>query len=452
VTGTIPLEVRLQTWKRSRQAFREQLVLPDGRQFGAIMADFQRADFEALDSGQCQHGYLERPRGASKTTDVAAEAVCELFLGSPGGRLYGAAVDRDQAALLHEAAGAWIRRTPLLANAVEVERWRIVVPTTDTVLTVLAADAPSAWGLQPTWICCDELAQWPASSGEELWHALFTASGKRRARVLVITTPGWDRASLCWRVREIAQREPSWYFCTRSEPAPWVNPAWLEEQRRSLPPHAFERLHLGRWVEGAGAFLTATEVEAIFDPTLQPAAQRMDDASHALGLDLGLTRDCTVAAVVHRDPRTGHMIVDALRTWMGAPSTPVDLPEVETEVGRLARTFGAPVILDPYQAALLGQRLHLAGVDVVEYPFTSESRRRLFGLLLQLVKDRHLRCFPHKELRFELLALEVSETASGWRADHRPGRHDDHVVAVALAAQRLSTDSRRVYGVHYGID
>jgi hypothetical protein len=31
----------------------------------------------------------------------------------------------------------------------------------------------------------------------------------------------------------------------------------------------------------------------------------------------------------------------------------------------------------------------------------------------------------------------VQETAAGWRVDHRVGRHDDHVVAVALALAGL---------------
>ncbi|MDR7555506.1 MAG: hypothetical protein QN157_07855 [Armatimonadota bacterium] len=127
----------------------------------------------------------------------------------------------------------------------------------------------------------------------------------------------------------------------------------------------------------------------------------------------------------------------------------MDLVDVEAEVAGLAQIFGASVVIDPYQAALLGQRLHRAAVRVMEHPFTAESRRRLFGLLLQLVKDRHLRCFPHNDLQRELLALEVSETASGWRVDHRLGRHDDHVVA--WAAQALTATRELIYGVDYGI-
>src|SRR2546426_10307417 len=133
----------------NRMQFREQLVLPDGRRFGEAMAAFQRQTFEGFDSGR-PHGYIERGRGSAKTSDGEAEGTCELLLGPEGGRLYVVAVDRDQAGLLHESMAGWIRRTPRLLDAVQVERWRIIVPERDSILTVLAADGPSAYGLQPT--------------------------------------------------------------------------------------------------------------------------------------------------------------------------------------------------------------------------------------------------------------------------------------------------------------
>ena len=417
--------------------FREKLVLLDGRTFGEAMATFQREDFAALDSGAFRHAYLERPRGHSKTTDVAAEAVVELFLGPPGGRLYAAAVDRDQAALLHESAVGLIRRTPRLSEAIRIERWRIILPARDSMLTVLSADAPSAYGLQPTWIACDELAQWPDDRGEELWNALWTATGKRSARMIVITTAGWDQTSLCWRVREMAQREPDWYFSSRGQCAPWIDPNWLEQQRRTLPPHVFARLHESRWVEGAGAFLTAAEVASIFDASLRPMLSRPPGATLCvIGVDLGLTHDRAVATVAFKDAHKA-LVVAYIRSWEGRRSEPVSLASVEEEVLRLAREFQAEVIVDPYQAALMAERLRAKGVRVTEYAFTAESRRKLFGVLLQVVKDGLLRSFPHEELRRELLSLEVTESSAGWRVDHRPGRHDDHVVSLALAVHGL---------------
>lgn len=36
-----------------------------------------------------------------------------------------------------------------------------------------------------------------------------------------------------------------------------------------------------------------------------------------------------------------------------------------------------------------------------------------------------------------MLSMEVTQTATGWRADHRKGQHDDHLFAVMLAAHHL---------------
>ncbi len=414
-------------------AFRDALIMPDGRRFGTCMADFQREDFKALDSGRWRHGYLERGRGGSKTTDLAAEAVCELFLGDNGGRLYASATDRDQAGLLHEAAVGWLRRTPGLSRVCRVERWRIILPLKDAILTVLAADERSAWGLQPTWICADELAMWPEGSGEELWHALFTAAPKRNARVLTISTPGWDRTSLCWRVRELADASPNWYFSVQAQPAPWIPPERLEEMRQSLPVNVYERLFGCRWVEGSGGFLLADEVDKIFGDV--PAGP----GETIIGLDVGVAHDRTVLAAVRRDQATGLIAVDHLETWQPRPGRPVDLIEVEDAIATLAKRLGVGVVYDPFQAVLLTQRLQARGVRTIEFPFTQANRQRLFSVLLDVVRNGRLKSRPHTELRKELLTLEVEATAAGtWRVDHRPGRFDDHVVAVGLGVQAVA--------------
>src|SRR5712692_1982464 len=295
-------------WRRAetmnRMQFREQLILPDGRTFGQAMAVFQRVDFAGLDAGR-PHAYLERGRGSSKTTDVAAEAVCALFLGPEAGRLYAVGVDKDQAGLLHEAAVGWIRRTPRLLDAVQIERWRIIVPERDSILSVLAADAPSTWGLQPTNVYADEFAQWPEGTGEDMWHALWSAMPKRKGRMTIITTPGWDFTSLCWRVREMAQKSASWFFSVQPDPAPWLDRQWLAEMRETLPGHVYGRLFEARWISGAGGFLTQSEVDAIFTTDL-PAGP----GAVAVGLDVGITRDRTALAVVRHDQATGLLAGD----------------------------------------------------------------------------------------------------------------------------------------------
>lgn len=146
-----------------------------------------------------------------------------------------------------------------------------MVTATGSRLRVLTADAPSAYGLRPDWIAVDELAEWRTRA---LWDSLWSAMGKRaRCRMLVITTPGWDRTGIAWEVRQVAEREANWYLASRGPCAGWIDPAWRAQQERTLPSHVFARLHLGRWVEGAGAFLSAAEVDGVFI-TGRPAARK----------------------------------------------------------------------------------------------------------------------------------------------------------------------------------
>jgi len=413
-----------------RMHFREDLLLEGGNRLGDVMDGWQREDFEALDDSAHRHAYLERPRGHSKTGDVATEAVVELFLGGPERELFCVAVDEDQAGILFRDVVGKIRRRPDLNAKVAIGKREITVKATRSTLTVLSSDAPSAFGLRPSWLALDEMAEWRK---RDLWDALWSATGKKRdCRVLVISTAGWDKASIAWEVRRIAETEADWLFSSRGQCASWISPAWLDQQKRTLPPHVFARLHLNLWVDNVGAFLTGAEVDGVFVDDLPDGI-----GPRAIGLDLGLSKDKSVLSVVRRDP-SGLVVVEGLTTWAGQHGEKVDLTVVEDEVAALAAKVKAPVVVDPWQAVLLAQRLRARRLPVIEFAFTGDGRRKIFGTMLDLIRNGRLRSRPHEELRRELLGLEVQQTASGWRVDHRAGRHDDHVVSIALAAQRVA--------------
>ena len=79
------------------------VVDDQGRRWGEIATDRQREDAEALlDPTGPRFSYYTRPRGGSKTTDLAAVlAVSLMFLSRPSDRAFAFASDRDQARLLH---------------------------------------------------------------------------------------------------------------------------------------------------------------------------------------------------------------------------------------------------------------------------------------------------------------------------------------------------------------
>jgi hypothetical protein len=412
-------------------AFRQEAItIEDGTPWGRVAEPWQLEDFAALDSGKYRHAYIERPRGHAKTFDIGTEAVKELILGRPGQRLYCAAADEDQARLLFDDAREKFERNPLLRNSVKILSREITVPATGSRLRVLAGDAPSAYGLRPDWIAVDELAEWTKRA---LWDSLWTATGKRPScRMLVISTAGWDRTSVAWEVRQHAEKETDWYFRSREQCASWIDSRWLQQQERTLPRHVFARLHLNQWVEGVGAWLSYHEVDRIFSNVDIPMIGDV-----VIGLDLGVAHDRTVASVLRR---AGDVIfVDALHAWEGSGAHRISLSEVEEAIEELIRRHSAPLVADPWQALLMIERLRRKGFRVVDFNFSAENRRKLFSVMLDLVRTGRLKSRPHDELRRELLGLEVQERASGYRVDHRPGRHDDFVMAVGLAAQHLAS-------------
>ena len=254
---------KLKRWKKDRMAFRKEvIILEDGKPFGESIEPWQEEDFAELDKKETQHAYFERPRGHSKTGDLGTEAVTELVLGPPNQRLYCCAADEDQAKLLFQDVKEKFARSPLLRNSLKITAKELTMKATGSKLRVLAADAPSAYGLRPDLIMVDELAEWTKRG---LWDSLWSATGKRpNCRMLVISSAGWDKTSICWEVREIAENEADWYLKPRGQCASWIKKSWLEQQRRTLPAHVFARLHESRWVDGVGAFLTSEEVDLIF--------------------------------------------------------------------------------------------------------------------------------------------------------------------------------------------
>jgi hypothetical protein len=223
--------------------FRDRLTHPDGRSYGDCLDAWQREDFERAFYDHQHHVWWERPRGHSKTMDAGAVGLFHI-LATPGARAYLTACDRDQAALCFDSLAGFVRRSEELSSLVRVGRFEVSSPRTDALLTVLAADAPGSWGLRPSLVVADELSAWRGQAAEEFFWSLYSSLGKMPGRMLVATTAGWDRASLAWKLREAIREDPAWIFSRRAQCASWVAADFLEAQRRVLPEHVFQMLHM----------------------------------------------------------------------------------------------------------------------------------------------------------------------------------------------------------------
>ncbi len=426
------------------------LRLADDRRWIDAAYDFQIEDAREVLEGDRPYNYLTRARGTSKTTDLAGAAVSELLTVPDGDRLHWLAADRDQGGLAIDAIAGFAMRTPAIGARLDVQSRRVVVPDTGVTLEVLAADAPSAWGLLSRRIYVDELANWtdgPAS--RRLWEAASSAVAKRDDARLAVLTTASTPDHFAYGVLKHAMDSPLWRVSEREGPSPWMAEDRLAEQRARLPEAVFAQLFLNRWTQADGAFLDPAMLDLAFALEGPSATARKGRRGYVAGLDLGSRNDRTAFAIGH--VRDGVIRLDRMEVWQGSRAHPVDFAEVEEFIVSAWERFRFTLRLDPWQGLDLAQRLRKRGIRAEEFTFSQGSKQRLAATLMSILNTGRLRLYEAPGLREELLALRLAQTRSGlWHFDHQTGGHDDRATALALVAVALlerpigsvSTESR----------
>jgi hypothetical protein len=410
------------------------LPLEDGSSWASRAAPFQLQDARAILDGAAQFFYLTRARGGSKTSDLAALCLVEMMR-RPDGRLYALASDKDQGGILVDALTGFIARSPALREHFKLGTWQVSCPRTGSVLQVLAADAPGTWGLRPTFVVVDEFASWmQVRAARQLWEAVSTAVPKVPGCRLVILTTAGDPAHWAASVLERARNDPAWYVHEVEGPPPWMDEEALATQERLHLPAVFRRLFHNEWTAPEDRLASIEDVRACvtLDGPLEPRSGRR----YVCGLDLGLRGDRTVAAIAHQ--QDGTVVLDRMQVWSGSRENEVQLSVVEDFLMEVGRQFSPAFVFDPWQAVSLRQRLQSRGHRITDYTFTPQSVGRLAVTMYNLIREHRLAIPDDPDLIDELSNVRLRETSPGiFRVDHDAGQHDDRVVSLALAAQRL---------------
>jgi hypothetical protein len=466
-------------------AFRADLLVDvDGsvRRFGEVMDDWQRSDFAAIDPAlmKCNgrsdadarmRAFLERPRGHSKTTDIAVACCWALAFSQRPLRGYAFAADRDQARLLKDAVSTILRLNPWVGEMIAVEAQRVVVaakghPGEGSILSIETSDVGSSYGILPDLIVADELCHWQGDGS--LWHSLFSSAAKRSNCLLLTISNAGFCESWQWQVREAARTDDGWYFSRLDGPqASWMTEKRLEEQRRMLPAVAYRRLWLNEWSTGGGDALTEADINAAFRDGLEPMSGSERGWTFVAGVDLGVSRDASAVVVLavgnQRTPQQGRIRLAAARLWKPTTGKRVDLIDVERTIRELDRQFRLErVAVDPWQAELLAQRLETDSLHrrrqqflpprtnswVAEVPPTAANLRQIASLTIESFVDRRVQLFDFAPLREDLMKLRVEEKSYGIRlTSPRDGTgHGDtfSAFAVALLVAHEAAGKRRM--------
>jgi hypothetical protein len=445
--------------------------------------DWQVADFTALDpawkrvsgvatDSNMVRAWLERPRGHSKTSDTALMILWVVAFALRRLRGVAAAADLDQARLIRDAIDSIVRLNPWLSAIIDVQRNAVENTRTGSRLDIITADAKSSYGILPDFIVCDELTHWP---GRELWDSLLSSAAKRSHCLTIVITNAGHLGTWQHETRKAVLSSGNWHSSILDGPrASWITTDILDEQRRLLPELAYRRLWLNAWTSGTGDALDPDDVDAAIDHELSPLSGHMirdpnrarikdlpylgpaDDIptrneirySFVAGLDLGIRNDHCALVVLATDAETQRIQVADVRSWAPTTGRDIDLIAVEAAIREAHHRFRFSVLrYDPYQAALMAQRLQRSGIHCQEVPFSGKNLDQMASTLLEVFRNRRIdipgkladgideRDDPFRRLVRDLLRLTIVEKSFGFKLESTRDEegHADTATALAIA-------------------
>jgi phage terminase large subunit-like protein len=435
---------------------------------------------------------LMLPRKNGKTELAAALAVYFLlFDGEIGAEVYSAAADKDQASLVFNVAAQMIRNEPELLAECEIidSQKRIVHRRSGSFYRAISAEAYSKHGFNASAVIYDELH---AAPNRELWDVLRTSqSARSQPLMLAISTAGYDRHSILWKLYEHAKRvaeqpdlDPSFLPILYEAPinADWTdekvwkqaNPALgdfrsLDEMRimaaqaKEMPAdeNVFRRLYLNQWTEQSQRWLDMTAWQAGQGRDWQTLREAMKGKPCFAGLDLSSRSDLTALTLVFEDADDGMTVLPffwvpqegaAQRAkkdrvpydqWIreglitATPGNVVDQGFIREDINRLAREYKIQELaFDPWNATKLCLELKdQDGLKVVEVRQGFRSLSEATKHMGALVSGRKLRHGGHPVLSWMAGNMVVRQDPNGNLAPDKSKVTEkiDGIVALIMA-------------------
>ena len=438
---------------------------------------------------QYRRAYIEVPRGNGKSTWAAGMALLMLLAdGEQSAEIFSVAADRDQARIVFDTAREMVEDSPPLKRLVKIFRSSMVVESSRSAYRVLSAEAYTKHGLNPHAIIFDELHAQPS---RDLYDVLNTAMGKRAQPLLVmITTAGFDRESICWQQHEYARQvaagiieDPTYLaaiFAAGSEddwtsPATWekANPNWgvsvqpefiRQEFEAALSTPAyqntFRRLYLNQWTQQESRWIDMGAWEGC-----NAALPSLDKRVCYGGLDLASTTDIAALVLAFPGENEGErmwlrpffwipedkMIERERRdkvpysTWVrqglvtATPGNVIDYGFIRQQIGELAKRYALrEVAIDPWNSTQLALQLTDDGLTVVEMRQGFASMTAPSKELLRLVMAGQVGHGGNAVLRWMADNVTVKQDPAG---NVKPDKSSstariDGIVAAIMAVGR----------------
>lgn len=394
-----------------------------------------------------------RPRGHAKTADAAMLVAWVLAFSRRRRRGVWVAADKEQGCEGLDSIATLCRHNPWLGELLTIRTDKVENLHTGSVLHFTTSDVSSAFG----WKDCDlftfdEITHWK-TNGEQLWAAMYSASGKRKNAIVFALMNAGMNATWQRKLRDTAAQDPSWAFSELPDAvASWIDQDRLRDQHKYLPQAAFDRLWRNRWSSGSSDVLDPADIDAAFDPSLAPMAGKEPGWFFAAGVDLALKRHCAavVTLAVPNDGRAGRIRLADAKLWRPSPGSKIDLMAIESYILHLDARLGLEFCaFDPWNCELLASRIeadtrrrsrnnrrrYAAKPFMREIPPSPVNLREQASLTIEYFGDRRFQLYDYPPLRHDLSQLQATEKSYGVRLTSPEDEtgHGDTFSAFALA-------------------
>ncbi|MBA7472785.1 hypothetical protein ES707_08117 [subsurface metagenome] len=319
---------------------------------------------------------------------------------------------------------------------VNITKDAIERPATGSIIRCLPTDI-SAAGLNPNLVIFDELWSYEYESMTRFFEELTTVPTRKHPLVLIVTYAGYDEDSLLFELYQKGLKggdSTFFFFWGSQNRMPWQTEKYLQQQRDRLRANTFLRLHENRWTSSEESFIDIKDWDICADSGHKPGLPDKN-IPIIVGVDIGISHDTSAVVAVTKEENRIRVVCH--RKWQPTKEKPIDLEEtVEAYIKKLAEEYKVKEVrFDPWQFHRSAMTLEKEGINMVEFPQTSDRLISMSQNLFDLVSGHNLVLYPDREMRQHALKATAKETGRGWRIIKKKASHKiDLIIAMSMAA------------------
>ena len=427
----------------------EQFYIPETRK-PIVLEDFQKEKIlRPIFYGEDRPtmALVGQTKKSGKSTLAALAAAHQLFCGEDFGEIYIAARDKEQSqwVTFNKLVKACELNLNMVVN-VDITKDSIERKSTGSIVRCLPVEVSCA-GLNPSLVIFDELWSYDLESMTRFFEEMTTVPTRKHPLVLIVSYAGYDtdEDNLLYSLYQKGQKggDPTFFFYwDHSNRMPWQTKAYLKQQKGRLRPGTYKRLHQNEFTSGEESFIDMDLWDSCVDKKHKPLLPSRE-VDLVVGVDIGISHDtCAVVGVTKADNRVK---LACHRKWQPSKKNPIDLEEtVEAYIKELNNDYSLQEVLyDPYQFHRSSLTLQKEGINMVEYPQTSDRLTSMSQNLYDLIKGGNLVLYKNKEMKSHAQKATAKETPRGWRIVKKKASHKiDLIIALAMschAATKMDT-------------